>query len=141
MAKRVTKGQEKKAVQQQNVKFDRIIQVKEALEKAYNNKYNDNVSISEKEVTYIKTLLKAQPQLAITEAEDSKLNKVLLTFATIAINHDFPNVIRLILDKNLIPYIDHPILNMAISMGRNAIVKLLVQHPDMKTKLTSTRQS
>ncbi len=128
MKARLKPAQVKKAIQQQTTKFENVLQLKTLLEQAYKAKENKTVRISQKEIDEIRTAINMDPELAISDTWKNKLNHELTKLTIFAINHDFPAAIKLIIDKKLLGDIDFPVLNLATTLGRNKIVKLLVPH-------------
>ncbi|MBN8512287.1 MAG: ankyrin repeat domain-containing protein [Rickettsiales bacterium] len=128
MKAKLKSSQIKKAIQQQTTKFENVLQLKGFLEAAYKAKENKTVKLNQQDMDNMRTVLTMSPEVAISKAETNKLNLVLTKFAIFAVQNDFSSAIKLIIDKKLLADIDFPILNLATTLGRNQIVRLLVPH-------------
>ncbi len=128
MKNRLKPAQVKKAIQMQTTKFENVLQLKTRLEQAYKVKENKTVRLNQKAIEEIRTTINIDPELAISDTWKNKLNHELTRLTIFAIENDFSAEIKLIIDKKLLADIDFPVLNLATTLGRNQIVRLLVPH-------------
>ena len=128
MKARLKPAQVKKAIQQQTTKFENVLQLKTRLEQAYKAKENKAIVLNKIPIKEISTAINLDPKVALSDEWQSKLNHELTSLTIFAIKQDFSAAIKLIIDKKLLADIDFPILNLATTLGRNTIVKLLVPH-------------
>jgi ankyrin repeat protein len=114
--------EQKQVIKQQNAKFNNILQIKSAIEEAYYAKYHKVETFGRQEINKIHSMLILQPNLSI----DNEFNEVIGIYSVNAIKHGFLNVIQSIINHKLDN--DIPLLNVAVSYGRNEIVRWLMPH-------------
>ncbi len=124
-AKKFARGitpQEKKKqaeVQKELARVENILQIQIAFDNAHGS--NDALTMQET----INNIKSSDPSIILKQDVNSLFNEALSKLALDAVELDYSGVVQLIIEKNLLQYIDDPILNIAISLGHNGIVGIV----------------